>query len=58
MDNGLNLTAAISAAMALGLFVTIRRDWIPRGMFRALADIAILIAILIVMGVFINSFRG
>jgi len=58
MDNGLNLTAAISAATALGLLVAIRQGWIPRGMFRALADIAILIAILIVMSVLISSFRG
>ncbi len=58
MDNSLNLTAAISAATAIGLLVAIRRGWIPKGMFSALADIAILIAILIVLGVFINSFRG
>ncbi len=58
MNNGLNLTASISAATALGLLAVIRQGWIPRGMFRALADIAILIAILIVLGVFIISFRG
>lgn len=58
MDNSLNLTAAMSAATALSLLVAIRRDWIPRGMFRALADIAILIAILIVMAVIVISFRG
>ena len=52
------LDAVIPVAIALILFIAIRYNWIPRGFYRALAEIVILLAAITTMGFLMIPYLG